>query len=159
MSLECSLCLNLVCEPISISCGHTFCRVCLVKSLARHKKKCPQCREICHVSAEDAAENIMVKNIAVTVDPEAYALRLEECRAEKASWKTFYPIFYYNDTLFPGSILGLHLFEPRYRLMMKRVVNTTRAFAYVPNFKGYTASIGDVAMLAEIKEVEFMPGD
>ena len=38
-SLECSLCLTIICEPISISCGHSFCRVCLVKSLRRHKKR------------------------------------------------------------------------------------------------------------------------
>lgn len=34
-ALECPLCLSLICEPLSISCGHSFCRVCLVKSLRR----------------------------------------------------------------------------------------------------------------------------
>ena len=53
-TLECSLCLSMICEPISISCGHSFCRTCLVKSLRRHKKKCPSCRAICHVMAETA---------------------------------------------------------------------------------------------------------
>jgi hypothetical protein len=60
-ALECPLCLSLICEPLSISCGHSFCRVCLVKSLRRSKKKCPQCRAVCHMSAEDAQENIMIK--------------------------------------------------------------------------------------------------
>ena len=31
--LECNLCMDLICEPISISCGHSFCRVCLAKRL------------------------------------------------------------------------------------------------------------------------------
>ena len=38
--LECPICMSIVCEPISIGCGHTFCRVCLVVSLKKHKKKC-----------------------------------------------------------------------------------------------------------------------
>jgi hypothetical protein len=56
------------------------------------------------------------------------------------------------------SFSNLHLFEPRYRLMMQRVVNSTRAFAYVPNFSTYHANVGDVALVANIKEVDFLAG-
>ena len=157
-SLECSLCLSLICEPISISCGHSFCRVCLVKSLTRHKKKCPSCREVCHVAAESAAENIMIKALAQQLDPVLYQARSAEFQIEKQSWNTLYPIFYYNNAMFPGSKLSLHLFEPRYKLMMQRVVNSNRAFAYVPNFTNYSAAIGDIALVAELKEVEFLSG-
>eukprot|EP01038_Epipyxis_sp_PR26KG_P008665 gene8665-11708_t len=155
-SLECNLCLNLLCEPITISCGHTFCRICLVKSLRQSKKKCPSCREVCHVSAENAPENVLIKSIAMTISPQMYNQRLVETAAEKESWTTLYPMFYYNDTLFPGSSLHLHLFEPRYRIMMKRVVDSSRSFAYVPNFTNYHANLGDIILIAVIKEVEFM---
>lgn len=156
--LECPLCFCLICEPVSISCGHTFCRVCLVKSLRRHKKRCPTCREICHISPENVPENIMIKSIVMTVDPQGYASRLQELEAEKAQWSTVYPIFYYNTPMFPGSRLSLHLFEPRYKIMMQRVVNSTKSFAYVPNFTNYNASLGDIALIAKLKEVEFLPG-
>jgi len=106
--------------------------------------------------AEDAPENVMLKELAVAIGPDAYALRLSECETEKASWSTLLPIFYYNDCLFPGSRLSLHLFEQRYRVMMQRVVNTTRSFAYVPNFSDYRAKVGDVALIAQLEEVEFM---
>jgi Lon protease-like protein len=69
---------------------------------------------------------------------------------------TLLPIFYYNETLFPGGRLDLHLFEPRYRVMMQRVVNSTRSFAYVAKFNQYRASVGDVALVAVLEEVEFM---
>jgi hypothetical protein len=157
-SLECSLCLSLICEPISTGCGHSFCRVCLVKSLRRHKKRCPSCREVCHIMAENAAENVMIKSMAMLLDQETYLARLEEAKQEKASWTTLYPIFYYNSTIFPQNILSLHLFEPRYKLMMQRVVNTTNAFAYVPNFNNYHAQLGDIALVAKVKEVEFLAG-
>jgi Lon protease-like protein len=90
------------------------------------------------------------------VNPVHYAQRLEEAIAEKSAWSTLLPIFYYNEAMFPGSKLGLHLFEPRYRVMMQRVVDSTRSFAYVPNFNNYTAKVGDVALIAQLEEVEFM---
>jgi hypothetical protein len=37
--LECAICLSLIVEPITISCGHSFCAMCLVKTLRTHKKK------------------------------------------------------------------------------------------------------------------------
>ena len=36
--LECSICLSFIVEPVTISCGHSFCKMCLIKSL-KHKKK------------------------------------------------------------------------------------------------------------------------
>lgn len=112
--LECSLCLSLICEPISAGCGHTFCRVCLVKSMRRYRKLCPTCRQVCHISAENAPENIMIKNLAMAVDPAGYAARLVESEAEKVDWSAVYPIFYYNNAMFPGNKLSLMLFEPRW---------------------------------------------
>ena len=90
--LECALCLSLICEPITISCGHTFCKVCLVKSLKRSHKKCPTCRSVCHISAEDATENIMIKNLAILLNSELYSQRLAETVIEKASWNLLLPI-------------------------------------------------------------------
>ena len=97
----------------------------------------------------------MLKALAIHVAPEEYANRLKEAVAEKQSWEALLPIFYYNEALFPGSRLDLHLFEPRYRVMMKRVVDTTRTFAYVPNFRSYSANVGDPALVAKVDECEF----
>lgn len=157
-AVECHLCLLMVCEPISAACGHTFCRLCLVRSLRRYQKKCPTCRSVCHVNAEDAPVNIMIKSIAMAINPTLYTSRLQEIEAEKASWNTVLPIFYYNQALFPGCKLSLHLFEPRYKIMMQRIINSTRMFAYVPNYTNYTAVLGDVALIAQLEEAEFLSG-
>jgi Lon protease-like protein len=127
-----------------------------VKSLRIHKKRCPTCRIICVISPENAAENIIIKSLAISLNPALYAQRQEEVRIEKNDWATIYPVFYYNQSLFPGSRLSLHLFEERYKVMMQRVVDTTRSFAYVPNFTNYSAKVDDIALIAELKEVEFM---
>lgn len=41
--------------------------------------------------------------------------------------------------------------------MMQRIVCTTRCFAYVPKLDSYSPHIGDVALKAVLKEVEFLP--
>lgn len=43
MELECKLCFNLMFDPISTSCGHSFCRPCLSRCLD-HRFVCPCCR-------------------------------------------------------------------------------------------------------------------
>ena len=100
----------------------------------------------------------MIKSLAMLADPEGYRSRLAETTAEKEQWSALYPVFYYNSCLFPGNRLSLHLFEPRYKVMMQRIVNTTRAFAYVPAPNSYPSLIGAVAMLAELKDVQFLTG-
>lgn len=40
--LECPLCLFLMTEPVSMSCGHTFCRSCVSSYLP---SRCPSCKE------------------------------------------------------------------------------------------------------------------
>ena len=46
--LECGVCLGLVCEAITTPCGHTMCRLCLVRALQR-QAKCPVCRSVCMI--------------------------------------------------------------------------------------------------------------
>ena len=43
--LECSVCLGLLCEPITTPCGHTMCRLCLARAL-RRQATCPTCRSV-----------------------------------------------------------------------------------------------------------------
>ncbi|KAJ1477065.1 hypothetical protein T484DRAFT_1631734 [Baffinella frigidus] len=137
--VECPICLALLCEPVTTPCGHSFCRTCLVSTLRRNMKKCPSCRSVCHIQPETHAENIALASVARTCFPKTYELRQAEVAAEKEQWDTILPIFYYTDTLFPSSPLTLHLFEPRYKVMMRRIVEASRKFAYLPNFNAYQA--------------------
>ncbi|XP_073492170.1 E3 ubiquitin/ISG15 ligase TRIM25-like [Aquarana catesbeiana] len=47
--LSCSICLNIYMEPVTLRCGHNFCRVCIEKVLDVQKDSgsysCPECRE------------------------------------------------------------------------------------------------------------------
>jgi len=98
----------------------------------------------------------MLSNIAQTCFPVEYAARLPEVAAAKLEMKLEMPVFFYNQRQYPGYELQLHLFEPRYRLMMQRVTESNRCFAYLPNFVDYQAKEGDVGLIAELDECEFM---
>lgn len=43
---DCNLCYCLLYDPVSIPCGHTFCRKCLAQAL-NSKPNCPMCRTPC----------------------------------------------------------------------------------------------------------------
>ncbi|XP_040190271.1 E3 ubiquitin-protein ligase TRIM39-like [Rana temporaria] len=47
--LECSVCLNIYTDPVNLSCGHSFCRVCIDHVLDTQERSgrysCPACRE------------------------------------------------------------------------------------------------------------------
>jgi len=154
--LECSICLNILAEPVSVPCGHSFCRTCLVTALQRAQKKCPLCRAVCVIDAAVQNENVHLAAILKTCFPSQYNERLKEVEELKKQWKKTLPIFFFNDTLFPGYVLRLHLFEPRYKLMIKRALEGNRCFAYLPNFSSYTPSIGDVGLVAHVTECQFL---
>lgn len=58
----------------------------------------------------------MLKNIARLLNPSLYQTRLHELEVERSNWNAVLPVFFYNAVMFPGEILSLHLFEPRYKV-------------------------------------------
>jgi Lon protease-like protein len=73
-------------------------------------------------------------------------------------------LFPLNTVLFPGAILNLHVFEPRYRQMISECLDANEAFGVVLIREGKEA--GDVDVLpheigttAEICEVKPLPAD
>uniref|UniRef100_A0A8C1BN98 Uncharacterized protein n=1 Tax=Cyprinus carpio carpio TaxID=630221 RepID=A0A8C1BN98_CYPCA len=44
-SRACPICKNLLTDPVSTTCGHTFCKDCLDKHISRSDSQCPLCQE------------------------------------------------------------------------------------------------------------------
>ncbi|CAD7703702.1 unnamed protein product, partial [Ostreobium quekettii] len=154
--LECVLCLKLLCEPVTTPCGHSFCSQCLQRSLD-HSNKCPCCRTVLHLSQE-LVVSVTLKNIVQKSFPELYAERLKEMAdpsAASSSGSAILPLFVLT-TLMPGEKMALNIFEPRYRLMVRRVMSGSRRFGMVgkstdPN------EVERVACECEITECEPLP--
>ncbi|HMU85136.1 MAG TPA: LON peptidase substrate-binding domain-containing protein, partial [Leptospiraceae bacterium] len=70
-----------------------------------------------------------------------------------------HPVFPLSTVLFPGLPLPLHIFEPRYQLMIQRVISRKEPFI-VALIKSGQEALGDVAepyeigTTASIKQVE-----
>lgn len=69
-NLTCIICYEIFDSPVTIGCGHTFCRDCLRNTL-NSKPACPHCRAPCLVDVSHLSENITLRDIIETDYKEA----------------------------------------------------------------------------------------
>ncbi|XP_073322972.1 LON peptidase N-terminal domain and RING finger protein 1 [Pagrus major] len=157
--LECSLCMRLFYEPVTTPCGHTFCKSCLERCLD-HTPQCPLCKE--SLKEYLARSKYMVTTVLDTLIKQylsqEYAERtkthVEETR-ELSDLTKNVPIFVCT-MAYPTVPCPLHVFEPRYRLMIRRCMDTgTRQFGMCINDpqKGFV----DYGCMLIIRSVHFLP--
>lgn len=84
-ALECSICLELLCQPLALPCGHAYCRRCLAAAF-RTERRCPLCRREAPDYLDPAAMAVdatleRVLRRTCTVE---YAERLEEVMSAAA---------------------------------------------------------------------------
>lgn len=70
---ECQICMDLLVEPSTTVCGHTFCKICLIKYL-KTKLNCPMCRKPILQSKDSISKNVIMENIIKA----KYSLKYEE---------------------------------------------------------------------------------
>eukprot|EP00854_Cymbomonas_tetramitiformis_P015284 gene15284-18083_t len=80
--LECTLCLKLFYDPATTTCGHTFCKQCLLRCV-RHNSKCPICRAALYVNPDRCATNITLAAVLQKAFPQEYAEREQEASNER----------------------------------------------------------------------------
>lgn len=130
--LDCQVCYGLFLDPLTTSCGHTFCRKC-VRRVLDHSVHCPICRREINMSpslfATEYPSNKRLSALLKGLCPDAVALRAEQVRQEDLheSAELDTPLFVCTMS-FPHMPTFLHIFEPRYRLMIRRTVESTGCF-------------------------------
>ncbi|CAN6477410.1 unnamed protein product [Victoria cruziana] len=151
---DCTLCFKLLYEPVTTPCGHSFCRPCLLQSMD-HGNKCPMCRTVLFISAKAYPVSVTLKNIIQKHFADEYAERKSELDSLVNMGSDVMPLFV-MDVVIPGQKLSLNIFEPRYRLMVRRVMEGNRRMGMV----GLDPSAGSIVELAcevEITECEPLP--
>ena len=63
--------------------------------------------------------------------PERFAERREAAERQKIEQRSLLPLFLLSTAGFPGQVIPMHIFEHRYRLMMRRVLQGSRCFGLV----------------------------
>ncbi|KAL7385085.1 hypothetical protein ABVT39_015201 [Epinephelus coioides] len=157
--MECSLCMRLFYEPVATPCGHTFCIKCLERCLD-HNPNCPLCKE-------NLSEFLATRGYKKTLLMEEVLQRYlgdelterkkihEEEMKELSNLNQEVPIFVCT-MAFPTIPCPLHVFEPRYRLMIRRSMETgTKQFGMciADELKGFA----DYGCLLEVRDVKFFP--
>ncbi|XP_067842336.1 LON peptidase N-terminal domain and RING finger protein 2 [Heptranchias perlo] len=156
---ECSLCMRLFYEPVTTSCGHTFCLKCLERCLD-HNSSCPLCKENVteYLVTRAFSKTFLTEELIVRYLPEELNDRRklhEEEMKELCSLNEDVPIFVCTMG-FPTIPCPLHVFEPRYRLMIRRCMETgTKQFGMCigDELKGFA----DYGCMLEIRDVKFFP--
>ncbi|XP_018425547.1 PREDICTED: LON peptidase N-terminal domain and RING finger protein 3 isoform X2 [Nanorana parkeri] len=155
--LECSLCMRLLYEPVTTPCGHTYCLKCLERCLD-HNSKCPLCKEdLCeYLAMRKFCKTELMEDLITKYFPEELKERkvlYEEEIAELSNMNKNVPIFVCT-MAYPTVPCPLHIFEPCYRLMIRRCMETgTKQFGMCigDSVKGFA----DYGCLLEIRNVEF----
>lgn len=125
--LDCQICYSLILDPLTTPCGHTFCRECLAGML-HHSDLCPICRRTMYLPSTVKSEplNERVNRLSQLFYPDQIDARREEV-APRIEFGLnngrLLPLFVCA-LAFPTMPTFLHIFEPRYRLMIQRVMDS-----------------------------------
>jgi len=127
--LACSICLEFLWEPVKLGCGHCFCRCCLLRTtqLSPDGGRCPNCRSKITINPDTAPADTALLARVKAVVPDAdrltrQALHEKELHQLRQVKVYTIPVFAMSPGVRPGEPISLHLFEPRYREMARRVM-------------------------------------
>jgi Lon protease-like protein len=144
--LDCLVCYNTMLEPTTTTCGHTFCRRCLARVMD-HSNICPFCRRDLHIPASlqtSQCGNVILNSLLNGLCPDLVASRVAAVKTEEQAGNEVMSTPLFICTLaMPAMPTFLHVFEPRYRLMMRRVLEGNRQFGMVM-YNRTSSSQGDL---------------
>jgi len=162
---DCSLCFRLMWEPVTTPCGHTYCKACIDRSLD-HKRECPLCKTtLAYHHSVKMATNEFVEETIRRMLPVEFAERQKMFEDEMVELtgnplqdgSLTIPIFVCTMS-FPQIPCPLHVFEPRYRLMIRRTMEAgTREFGMCTNSGDPDKPFSDYGTMLEIRDIQYFP--
>ncbi|RKP07911.1 PUA-like domain-containing protein [Thamnocephalis sphaerospora] len=139
--LQCAICHNLVYRPTITPCGHTFCRSCLERG-HDHSQVCPSCRQplpspvaLFTYGRHHLLTALTRRWLSHEYHERILHVQTEEVHAHRIDYAqhpngALLPIFVCT-LVFPGMPCYLHIFEPRYRLLLRRCWVGSRRFGMI----------------------------
>ena len=162
--MDCQVCYGLFDDPLTTACGHTFCRACLHRILD-HSMHCPVCRRKLAMNPllnrMACPTNESINRIINAFWEEELMERRELLAADQLGNDQDFNVPLFVVTLsFPMVPTFLHVFEPRYKLMIRRVLEGDRTFGMVlpkrPRNPG-EAHFYELGTLLRIVNAQFYP--
>jgi len=178
---ECPLCYRLLWQPITTSCGHTYCKVCLEQALD-HNVQCPLCKSsnvqniltdrrtetVANEFVECSMRRLLSKEYEDRMKVHYSEMRengeegqemggdsLGGCNGGDSDAANIIPVFVCTISA-PNIPCPLHIFEPRYRLMIRRAMESgTREFGMSAKVDD-GRSFADYGTMLEIRDVQYL---
>lgn len=123
--LDCQVCYALMLDPLTTTCGHTFCRKCVARVLD-HSTMCPVCRRDLPMppGVRSIPGNKTLTKLLNSLCPDLATARAEAAAQEEVPMLGEKNVPLFVCTLaYPSMPTFLHIFEPRYRLMIRRAID------------------------------------
>lgn len=162
---ECTLCFRYLFQPVTTPCGHSFCRPCLDRCLD-HSTNCPLCKtsiRVCLAERRSAVTEFLDVAMHSVMPSECTERRrqheeeLEELANAGKDRHHEIPIFVATVAI-PTIMCPLHVFEPRYRLMIRRCMESgTREFGMCMPLDNCENGYAEYGTMLEIRDVEYTP--
>lgn len=163
--VECPLCFRLFWQPVTTPCGHMFCRMCLDRCLD-HQPFCPMCKTSLqeYLAKRQHTTTEFMELVLQTFFPEDFVERklifeeeMEELVNAGKDPEHVIPLFVCA-MAFPTIPCPLHIFEPRYRLMIRQCIESgTRQFGMCTYSADSSQGVPDYGSMLEIRDIQYFP--
>ncbi|XP_064636174.1 LON peptidase N-terminal domain and RING finger protein 3-like isoform X2 [Lineus longissimus] len=161
--IECSICSRLYYMPVGTACGHIFCRQCLDRCLD-HSNFCPLCKSSLAEHLAERRQSVVetIEELITTYFSDQWQERKKSFEEEMSVLvnggkddQHEIPIFVCS-LAYPTVACPLHVFEPRYRLMIRQSMESgTRKFGMCTATGNSEGEFADIGTMLEIRDVQY----
>ena len=164
--LDCQICYTLMLDPLTTTCGHTFCRKCIARQFD-HSQSCPICRRTLSMppGVKNVPSNYRLSMLLDTLCPDLVVAKMAVIAQDEGLMfgDKCVPLFVCT-LAYPEMPTFLHIFEPRYRLMIRRAIESGDSKFGMLMYNGAAEPQGDLGItefmqygtLLHINNVEMM---
>ncbi|GAU97987.1 hypothetical protein RvY_09195-2 [Ramazzottius varieornatus] len=159
--LTCTLCYRLLYRPITPNCGHSFCGVCLQRVLD-FKPSCPQCRHDLSIylayrqfGVSEVLQKFIARYLPTQLVERTTVHQTEMQSLSKITEEEMEVAIFVLNAAYPGMPFSLHVFEPRYRLMMRQAMESgSRIFGMCEYTGSRGETFADIGTMLYINHLE-----
>lgn len=121
--LDCQVCYSLIVDPCISPCGHSFCYEC-ANRIRDNSNLCPLCRKKMYISFREGPNPVhaVLRCLLDAFFSDEIKSRKETIKEDGTYDEDEMPLFVCT-LAFPSMPTYLHIFEPRYRLMIRRALD------------------------------------